>query len=757
MRSNKAYNVRDLFGFRRQFNKTAVATCIAGSVGVVPVSATVLEEIVVTAQKREQSLQEVGISVSAMSGDQMQALGLDNTMEITQQIPGLQIQSFTPGFTIFNLRGVSQNNFQDNLEAPVAAYFDDVYVGSMNAIGGQMFDMERTEVLRGPQGTLFGRNATGGLIHFVTKKATDEELNGYVQAEISEFNTRSIEAAVGGAITDGVRGRLAARWEKSDGYFEAGPILPDALGPGSPAMGGEGSDVNGADGYAVRTNVQFDLGENALLDLTASYAKDDDVPVGQYLVYLAGVDENGLGLEIDADNPVTGDVHKHAGGDVSIGGRDTGLDRETTSLTARFTTQLNDNMEFVSITNWLELDKFNREDAGGGVIEFPFATKTDYEQWSQEFRLSGEGEKTRWQVGAYYLSMDMEGLSSVGGALITGDPNGVIDSFFTLDSTNWSVFGQAEYDLTDSLTLIGGYRWSEDDKEIEFINVATTGLSGVPAGTVLFDLDQEAVGEFADVPNIDYGDYAARVQLNWQANDETLVFLSYNRGIKGGNWSPNSAVSIENFKHDEETLHAYELGVKTTFYEGKARLNATAFYYDYKDYQAFSISEFTPQVTNSDATNRGGEIELFLTPNDHLDIILGASFIDSEIERAPGATPDTFVEDAELPQAPGYSLNYLFRYNWDALGGNVALQLDGVYNDDQYMESHNGGSSLQESYGTANLSLGYTSAEGDWEVRGWVKNLNDEEWAIYSLDIGGFIERQYAPPRWYGLTASYNW
>jgi iron complex outermembrane receptor protein len=186
-------------------------------------------------------------------------------------------------------------------------------------------------------------------------------------------------------------------------------------------------------------------------------------------------------------------------------------------------------------------------------------------------------------------------------------------------------------------------------------------------------------------------------------------------------------------------------------------LNATAYYYDYQDYQAFSLTNFTPQVTNSDATNKGGEIELFLLPDEHWDIILGASFIDSEIDQAPGAFPGSFINDAELPQAPGFSFNYLIRYNWDAMGGNMAAQLDGVYNDDHYLESHNGASSKQEAYGTTNASISFTSSNGDWDVRAWVRNLTNEEFALYSLDIGGFVIRQNAPPRWYGLTASYYW
>ena len=170
-----------------------------------------IEEVIVTAQKREQSIQDVGIAITAFTGDQLNALGMSNTTEITQQVPALDMVAWSPTLTTFNIRGVSQNNFTDNLEGPVAVYIDDAYVASMNGINAQMFDMERVEVLRGPQGTLFGRNATGGVIHYVTRHADDVELNGYVEASASEFGTFSVEGAIGGSFSDSARYRFAAR------------------------------------------------------------------------------------------------------------------------------------------------------------------------------------------------------------------------------------------------------------------------------------------------------------------------------------------------------------------------------------------------------------------------------------------------------------------------------------------------------------------------------------------------------------------
>lgn len=716
-------------------------------------SAQLLEEVLVTAQKREQSIQDVGISITALSGSQLDALQLDNMQEISQQIPGLQLQTFTPAFTIFNLRGVSQNNFTDNLEAPIAVYVDDVYVSSMNAVGMQMFDMDRLEVLRGPQGTLFGRNATGGLIHYVTNKADETESNGYLQGMAADFGTYALEGAVGGSFGDSARGRIAARWEQSDGYVEAGT---------EPFTGSQvtGRDTYGADGYTVRGSLQFDPSERVLVDLGASYTKEDDVPTGMYIVTFADFDPNtGLGVPIsggtgplDGGASLAGDVHEHASNENPF------YNREVMTARADITAELSNGMEFRSITGYLDLEKYYEEDACGGLCFFPFTTIADVQQFTQEFRLSGSTEATRWQVGAYYMDIDMVTANQVEGAVITGSPEGIIRSDLDITSENWSVFGQVEFDLTDALTLIGGLRWSQDDKELVFDQTSfNMDDQGIPTGTVIFDLADEAVGPYADVPIIDYGDYAARLQLNFHSSEDTLWFVSWNRGIKGGNWTAAAAVEIDELQHKEEVLNSYELGLKTSFANGAARLNATAFYYDYEDYQAFSLTGLTPQVTNSDATVSGGEIELYWTPGHGWDVILGASFLDSDVDFVPAVFPGTGTSGAELPQAPSSSINALIRKGWSMGGGELALQVDGNWNADQWMEGTNSLVSKQDSYAVFNASASY--ATDRWSASVWVKNLNDEDYLLYNLDLGlaGFIEQVYAPPQQWGVTLRMDW
>lgn len=716
----------------------STAVLVLGGVAAVA-QAAVLEEVTVTAQKREQNLQDVGISVTAFSGNQLQNLGMTSSVDITQQVPAMQLQTYTPAFTIINLRGISQNNFQDNLEAPVAVYVDGAYIPSMNAINGQLFDTDRVEVLRGPQGTLFGRNTTGGLVHYITNGATDEELNGYVEVQGGDYDMRAVEGAVGGAISETVRARLAGRWQENDGYVES--VVPGIR------------DAHGADGYTVRGSLQVDVTENLLADLRVTSSEDNDVPSGTYSINFATFDPN-TGLGVDAPGRLTDELD-HAS---SLEGS---FDRDTINATATLTWNMGDTVQLVSITNYLDLDKNYLEDAGGGLFFFPYRVDTDFDNFAQELRLSGSGERLRWQTGAYYLDMSTDTDQSVQGFAILEGFGATTDSAkqsssSSVDATNWSVFGQLEFDLTDSLTLIGGLRWSDDSKDIDYTQVYSEVDVGIPP-TQVFDIGDVPIN---DIDSIDYDDYAARLQLNYVTASDALLYLSWNRGIKGGNWSIDplgtvAAIDPANLKHDEEVLYSYEVGVKTDLNDW-ARLNVAVYYYDYEDYQAFSLLGLTPQVTNSDADSWGGELELTLYPVDGLDVLLGAAYIDSNVD----AVPDVFggTVETEFPNAPKWSVNALARYEWEMFSGMMAVQADGVWNDNQYIEATNSQISEEDAYMVWNARVSYTSADESWQVAGWVKNVGDEEYRLYNLDLGllGISEEVYAPPRWWGATLSYR-
>jgi iron complex outermembrane receptor protein len=769
-----------------------------------------LEEIIVTAQKREQNLQDVGISVAAFSGDEIKNLAIANTTEITQQIPSLQMNAWSPVLTVFNLRGVSQNSFTDNLEAPVAVYIDEAYVSSMNAISGQMFDMKRVEVLRGPQGTLFGRNATGGVVQFLTHGADESEANGYVDAGYASYDRRSIEGAFGGGLSERVRARVAGRWEKANGYVKA--AVPGAR------------DIGGADGYALRGALQIDATDKLKVDLLYKYSKDTDVPTGGYIFMPYGdaskayiptewIDFTQNVIFEGAANPpapyanwrdATADVlfcpdplacfaPSNAAGLTNYRGDSphpysnySNYNGYMNRAIHNGTLKLNWDagpVDVVSITNFMKMDKFYTEDGDGlPVTIIEFTTINNMRQWSEELRVSHDTERFRWQAGAYYLDINIDASAKTVGAPVQGLAQGLlddgtieeigllpaVDQIYTLKSRNWSLFGQTEYDFTDALTLIAGLRWSQDDKKLLYHSLYSDSINNVPG----FNLQQAiAAAGGGNQDTVDYGDYAARLQLNYHVNKDVLLFTSYNRGIKGGNFNTAANVQLDNVKHKEEVLHSFEVGAKSTFFDGRARLNATAFYYDYKNYQVFALVGGQPQVGNSDAKIKGGEIEFFVKPGRHWDAALGASFLDSKIAKVPVAGlqyppaglpaidwPEDFVYNTKMPNAPDYSVNYLLRYNWDMLNGNVAVQVDGVYYADQYLEATNGGASWQKAYGISNAHLSYTGPGDHFQIDAWVKNLNDQVYKTYSLDLGILgATAFYGPPRTVGANLSYHW
>ncbi|MGI9233734.1 MAG: TonB-dependent receptor [Woeseiaceae bacterium] len=751
-------------------SKTAISMAVAVAIGTSSgiAQGAVLEEITVTATKRQESVQDIPLSVSAMTGDQLDALGLSDMTEITQQIPNLQINAWSPQLTIFNIRGVSQNNFVDNLEAPIAVYQDDAYVASINALSGQMFDIERVEVLRGPQGTLFGRNATGGLIHYISRGADDEELNGFADLSIGSNDRTSLEAAIGGSLSDMVRGRLAFRYEEADGYIDPDTSIPPV----------DGRAIGGADGFGVRATLQVDFSDSLQGDFIAKYNKDDDVPTGGYVFEncefdassFCPVDESGRAITLPG--VVSGDEHLHQNDTRGF------LDRDTLNLTAKLSWALQNDTELVSITNYMDLDKEYLED--GDAFPVPivvFGQNAEISQLSQELRWSGVSEKIKWQVGAYFmdyqfdgnaltigapnidLSFDLAGAGIIG-APVVGDGNpfdGRSDRVTDLDVQNFSVFGQVDYDITDSVMLTAGLRWSDDAKDIDWTAFFTSDQD--PTGILYAATENNPRSGEATVLNffpddeIDYDDFAARLSLMKQFSDSTQGFVSWNRGIKGGNWTLSSGVAPDRFLHPEEVLNSYEIGIKSDVSD-TLRINATAYYYDYEDYQTFvaippgAVSP-NPQIGSSDATASGAEVELFITPTDNLDVLLGFALSETEVDEVEaGGTP---IVNAEFPSAPSLSTNYMIRYAQPLSQNELAFQLDGAYFREQFLEVTNGPGTLQEAYNVSNVSVTYSTDR--FSVSLWSKNVFDERYKVYSLDLGVLgATTYYAPPRTSGIS-----
>jgi iron complex outermembrane receptor protein len=296
---------------------------------------------------------------------------------------------------------------------------------------------------------------------------------------------------------------------------------------------------------------------------------------------------------------------------------------------------------------------------------------------------------------------------------------------------------------------------------------------------VLFT-DQDLAAAVPGVNRDVYADWAARVSLNYQATPDTLLFASWNRGIKGGNWSLSSNIAAQDFRHRPETLNSLEAGFKTSLLNRTLRMNGTVYHYMYDDYQAFSLAGGVPHVYNSDAHATGAELEAFWSPSPRFDAVFGATWETSSVDSIPATGvqfgpvlgdgsnstyctnvgnvmrcdfPQANITKAQLPNAPRFSFNYLLRYNVDVAGGNLAAQIDGVWYDDQFLEVTNGLGSLQKAYNVTNASLTYKHEGTNASITAWGRNVFNKAYRAYALNLGILgVTSIYAPPATYGVT-----
>ena len=758
-------------------------------------NAQILEEIVVTAQKKEQSLQDVGVSVTAFNDAQIAALGWDNSLDVAAQTPGLITTSNTgdtANIALFSIRGVSQLDFAEGQEAPVALYRDEAYVSSPGASGIPFFDVERIEILRGPQGTLYGRNATGGLVHFISKRPTDEP-DGFIELTLGEYAQVGVIGAFGGPLSDSVQGRLAFYSNTDDGYVK------NAIGP----------NLRADDTQSIRGLVNFDMGERSSL-LLIGQSTDIDTRGG---VFHSAASKTGADGRIvfcepgdtdcgtfTADQPVGtnnffggGSLFDAAGGRVDDGvgdelegaydRTDSGVDRETLNLTGIFRTSIGDSMELVSVTDYTSSDKvYAEEDDSTRYNVVTYDATADIEQYSQELRISGASETREWIAGAYYLFIQ----NDFSGAFAFPS-DGYLPRFTGDSETNTlSVFGQVDYNLTDSLLLTAGLRWTRDDKDFVYqmveCDVAAPLSFGFCPPFLITDPALRAEGEalLAAEPGV-YDltgflvdgsphpferkdeEFSGKAQIDWRVTEDDLVYFGVSRGVKGGGFNTPTdgfdAAHIDFVGFDPEILTAYELGAKTTWGDGRARLNGSVFYYDYDNFQAFFFADTTSRLINAKAEFVGGEAELAYSPGDGWDILLGISVLNTTVN---GTSPDggTVIDDQEAPLAPDFSANGVLRKEWSlGNGGAFAAQASANYVGKQYFNVVNEAVTEGGKYTLLDAKLTYISPGDNWDASVFVNNLTDERSLTYSYDITGFgfyTIQVFGPPRWFGATLRYR-
>ncbi|MDB4512119.1 TonB-dependent receptor [Arenicella sp.] len=682
-----------------------------------------MEEIVVTAQKRQQSITDVNLSVTAFTGDDMDALGFSDSTDISSQTPGLSIgtpvgEGNNPSLV---LRGVGINDFNDNNESTVSLYIDEVYLGALAGQTFQLFDTERVEILRGPQGTLYGRNSTGGLIHYISKKPNYEENDGYVSINVGENALNEIEFGQNILLTDSAALRVALAKKDADGYVE----------------NRSGEDANESDSFAYRVQLAADLNDSWSLNLNAHGGESDTTaPQYQHEGTASPDGTDFFGYSDNDGDPFAGDY----GSDLGV------LDIETNGQSIKVTGVISDNITFTSISALESVEKLHVENTD--VQPAPLIVPTfavDHDQFSQEFRLNIESGLNNYIFGAYYYDADIEGSQDLD---LTGLGDIFLATAYTQDVTSTAIFGQGEFALSETLGATIGLRYTDEDKDFTYSQDVDATLLGAPPG-------------FFSVLTIDdsFSDeqVSGTVGVDWTASDATKYYANISSGFKSGGFNVGFG---DGSQYDSETLTSYEVGVKTSW--GSSRLSSSAFYYDYSDLQAltFDSSTLASAIANaSDAEVYGLEVELISNVTDNFFVNLGVSLLDTNIDSI--STSSGIVEDRNLVLAPDVSVNWLARYRQDLSGGgSLAYQVSGIYSDDQFFDVVNQPVSRGDSYTVWDARISWLNADENLELALWAKNFTDEEYLVYTFDFSGdfgFNQQFFGKPSWIGASLKYDW
>lgn len=720
-------------------------------------SARRLESIVVTAQKRAEDVQDVPIAITALSSSTLEKQRVTDVTSLDNLIPGLRIAAADAAANpkIF-IRGAGLNDFNPTSSSGVGLYADGVYIGSPLAQFSTFFDLDRVEVLRGPQGTLYGRNTTGGAINVISKRPTFTP-EGYASVEAGNFGSVELNAAYGGPIAgDKLAFRIAGQYAEDDG-FSTNAIT--------------GNKVNNAERYALRGSLLYtpdDLTDilltvntfanrggavqpksRQLFPADPSAAGPDGVCAPAF--FYSGLCTDAVGFaDTDADPyTITSDVE---GKDkVDLWSAALTIDREIGDLT------------LTSITAYQDVERSAHENTDSSPLQMleAFYNNTQ-EQFSQELRLASDGERLKWVVGGYYMQdtttsdsaydilrllrplfispENPTGASPENSVIYLGYP-------YTQKTDTYALFGQADYELAPGLIFTAGLRWSADEKSMDYSTIA-----------------EGVVPVFSYQADKTFSDWSGKVGLKYDLTDTTNIYASYSRGYKSGGFFGGNADSPEQIApYENETVNAYEIGSKSDLWDNRLRMNLSGFYYDYQDIQAYSTVErngLTVQVLDNAASAEmyGAEAEFTVMPIDNLDLSLGLAWLHAEYGEYNSLGDD--YSGNQMPQAPEYSLTSRAAYAINTKSGVVITpSVDVSYRSKVYFDS-----TMRERLSDPELwlvgaELSVMSPDGSIEAGLWGRNLTDEAYLTSAnpIDSLGVDLLTYSRPRSAGLFLRYRY
>ncbi|HEU4625719.1 MAG TPA: TonB-dependent receptor [Steroidobacteraceae bacterium] len=780
----------------------AALSCTAGAQDAEHSEGGLLQEIVVTAQRREQDPQDVGISVSVFGGPQLKALGLESSIEIARLTPGVHVSGATAGQAAsFTIRGVTQSDFNDAIEGPVAVYVDDTYIPTLQGQVFGMFDLQRVEVLKGPQGTLFGRNATGGLVHYIVNKPTAAPAAG-LDVTYGRFNQKLVDTFVSGPLGGGFTARASFHLARFGNIMKN--VYPEGLAPGYPSTLGALASPCCQDTWSENTlsgRLQLQYQADALTVRLAASGSRQNLSTTPYNIQPVVPVVDSAGRLVNAIYAGPNETRVAIGPDgnnylglpnsppVRLPGRDwlgflppSGKDLETSQELSRsdynrvrstgMTLHVDYDFGGVSLASVTSYTKFAKrlylDGESGPVSLVDVAQLGDTEGLAQELRLSGAAHRLRWVGGLYYLYIDAkarDALLAPAGSLFAAlfgavDVGLDLPIIAKLRTNSASLFGQMEYELTPRWTAVLGGRVIEEKQSFNYRSVAVldTDAWTLQTAPVLFDTQPP----FTDRRTQHL--WAGKAQLEFRPSRDLLWYLGVNRGVKAGSYNSKlfdglAPLDPSEIPYQPEVLLSYEGGFKKTFGNGATLLNASVYYYDYSNYQAFTFQNVSGYVQNRDANMYGAELQLAARPARGLQVQLGASILDAQVKSlqiAPGVFRDvkpTYAPEKQLfgmisQELPG-----------EVLGGRVTLTVDASYTSDFYHNVRNFDSTRFDGYTLLGVRASWSGRNIPLELSAFCENLTDRRYGFIGFEgstVYGGNDVAYGKPRWWGVRAAYN-
>lgn len=685
----------------------------------VSAGANQLEEIFVTAQRREQSFNSVGIAVTAISGDEVAKLGYTQLTDIAGQSPNVQIKNvLANSITNVTIRGIGLNDYAANNNPAAGIYVDEVYLVSPAMLTFGMLDLERVEVLKGPQGTLYGRNTTAGTVNFISRKPGDV-FDARAQLDYGNFDHKRFEGALGGPLTDTLAGRIAL----------------------STVQQGEGYQTNRLNGQKIgeidRTSVRAQL----------AWTPSDAVDV--LLNVHGGRDRSDVVL-MKVDNFMAPEGLSGPDPDVSAASNDPHMELDAEGATLSINWSVSDALELTAISGYESFTRHHVEDRDGSSLRQLDGTfDNDIEQFSQEVRLTYASDALVLVGGAFYGEDTVETHDEYEARdLLVGSE--FIGNFYRQKTESIAAFLHGEWSFDPSWKLTAGARWTDDEKR--FDDATTYLVSGGVAALVFPPVSTDFSSQ----------NVSGKLGLDYSGIEDTLIYASISRGFKSGGFQGQLSFNPADLQaFDDETLLAYEIGVKTRLAGNTLQLNAAAFQYDYEDMQFYGGLFDSPVgvlfgIKNvGEARVRGLEADLWWRPLRGLDIRLGAGLLDTEVTKS---VVDGVTSGSDLPNSPRYTLNQTIRYSWpvfDSLQADVSVV--GNYQDDViYDIVRSPPDAREDGYFIADARVGLGAADERWGVYAWVRNIADERYRTQvALSSVGYIS-SWALPRTYGVSVTFK-